>query len=501
MILASLPLLCAVPQGVSFLPPAPLPVRLSYVESSAGLVDNPRMDGGSVEVEMGDVNGDGHVDLVSIGDHGSPYVNTSMHGITVWFGDGFGGWSLFQNGDFGYGGIALGDVNGDGLMDAGYGMHHNWSGNDFGDQLLEVALGDGTGMNWQPWDDGLATNGENWGLFGTDFADVDEDGDLDVGSVGFGSSSGVQVYLNLGNGTWLRSFGFLGGNSWNDFQFGDIDGDGHADIATGHAASTTYLGDGQGNFVSGDANLPPLANFGRQGVDLGDVDGDGRQDLSFVNVNGGLEVWLSMPGGWQRAGSGLPASGDWEQTVLADMDLDGLADLVAAGRGRVAVALGDGAGEFAPEAQFFTPAPRSMELLRASFDADRNGRLDIHLVSEEGGIFSSYNHVRFFKERSLPAQADIDQIGPGPHAGLRQGSVRFIDWVSAVPGGGPSRVDLELSTSGPGGPWTPLASLLPDNGRYQWVVPATPSTDCRLRLTLHTASGTASQIGPAFRIL
>ncbi|MBC8329644.1 MAG: VCBS repeat-containing protein [Planctomycetes bacterium] len=499
MLLAAIPLLLA-PQGAVRVAPQPLPEPLRYLESSNGL-GNPQMDGGPTEVEMGDVNGDGFPDLLTIGDHGSPYINTQMHGVTVWFGDGAGNWSVFQNGNFGYGGIALGDANNDGLMDVGYGMHHNYSSTDFGDQLLEVALGDGSGAAWLPWDDDLATAGETWGLAGTDFADVDSDGDLDIGSVGFGSSSGVQVYLNNLDGTWTHSFGFLGGNSENDFVFGDINGDGHADIAFGHASSTTYLGDGQGGFSSGDANLPPLANFGRRGVGLGDVDGDGLLDLSFVTSAGGIEVWLrTAAGGWAQLG-GLPASGDWQKTQLADMDLDGYADLVVAGRGRVAVALSDGAGGFLGETMFVTPQNGDMAFLRAGGDADRNGRPDLHLVADEGGIFNSRNHLRFFREASTPHTLRATQTRPGPNATLRAGQASFIDWVSEVPGGGPSSVELELSTSGPAGPWTPVASGLPDNGRYQWAVPATPSSDCRLRLTVDDGSGTSSRVGAPFCIL
>lgn len=88
----------------------------SWVESSAGLVP-PTLEGGRTEVEMGDVNGDGLLDLVSVGDHGSPFVNTDQHGVMVWLGDGEGGWSVRMHGDFGYGGVALGDVDGDGLVD------------------------------------------------------------------------------------------------------------------------------------------------------------------------------------------------------------------------------------------------------------------------------------------------------------------------------------------------------------------------------------------------
>lgn len=71
---------------------------LTYVESSYGLTP-PQLEGGRTEVEMGDVNGDGYLDLVSIGDHGSPYVNADEHGVMVWFGDGAGHWAVSMNGN------------------------------------------------------------------------------------------------------------------------------------------------------------------------------------------------------------------------------------------------------------------------------------------------------------------------------------------------------------------------------------------------------------------
>jgi hypothetical protein len=78
-------------------------------------------------------------------------------------------------------------------------------------------------------------------MFGTDFADVDNDGDLDTGSISFGCCAGVHVYLNQGDGTWVQSFGF-----WTQLGrdvFGDINGDGNADLAVSQYG-TIYLGDG-----------------------------------------------------------------------------------------------------------------------------------------------------------------------------------------------------------------------------------------------------------------
>src|SRR5262245_15818875 len=85
------------------------------------------LDGGMTEAEFADINQDGQGDVITVGDHGSPNINADEHGVTVFFGDGTGtNWSLYQNGNFGYGGIAVGDLNNDGHQDVAYSTHHSF---------------------------------------------------------------------------------------------------------------------------------------------------------------------------------------------------------------------------------------------------------------------------------------------------------------------------------------------------------------------------------------
>jgi hypothetical protein len=488
-----------IPQGFSQdLKPAN-PTLLTYIESSSGL-SNPAWEGGRTELEFADMNYDGKIDLITIGDHGNPGIQSGEQGLMVYFGDGQGNWSCQMGGDLGYGGIAAGDVNNDGFMDVGYGMHHNYSSTDFGDQLIEVALGDGTGTNWTPWDDGLATNGEDWGMFGTDFADVDNDGDLDIGSISFGCCSGIHIYLNNLDGTWTQSFGFNDGNSDMIFQFGDINKDGFMDFIVGHDSGTAYFGDGAGNFEINDLDLPPAGTLGRNGPSLGDVDNDGGMDLAFTNNNGGLHVYIfsELLGRWTNWSGNLPAAGDFEMTQLADMNMDGFTDLAAFGNSTFRLFLGDGNGNWTADATFTTGDPGYAKAFRVGGDIDHNGRQDIMLVEEEGDWISYQNFLRCFKENTVALSLTINPIYPHGNEIIRPGSVRNIEWITSVYGNQDSFVQLEYSTTGPDGPWTLIASNIPDNGRYQWIVPQENSNICYIRYNMYAGQFNAeSSITPA----
>jgi len=473
-------------------------INLEYEESSNGLIP-PTLEIGRLEVEMVDINYDGNLDLISIGDHGSPYVNTDQHGIMVWFGDGRGNWQVYMNGDFGYGGIAYGDVNNDGFLDVGYGMHHNYSRNDFGDQLLEVALGDGTGRNWIPWDDSLATHGQDWGMFCVDFADVNNDGLLDIGANAFGYDDGIHIYLNLGNGIWRRSFGFIGGYSGHGFVFGDINKDGNIDFAVAHQYGSVYFGDGTGNFILAHRNLPPVGARGYYNVALNDVDNEGGMDLGFINPQGGIEVWIFNEEGdsWENFSGNLPSTGSYERIQLFDMNLDGFIDVIAQGNGVLKIYLGNGRGDWQEVVTINTPTPGTGRELKVGGDCDHNGYPDIILVASEGSP-NDRNRARFFKETSVPQRVNIYPVFPRGYERFQPNSVNFIRWLSAIPNHPetPSYIRIQFSSNGSNGPFITIIDSFPNTGFFQWQIPNVISNDCYLKLTIFTPFDTVSVLNP-----
>ena len=478
--------------------PAPVLHRLQYVESSNGLKDL-RWENGRTILKFADLNHDGHPDIVTVGDHGSPFIQSDLHGITVWFGDGAGNWSSFQKGVFGYGGVAVGDVNNDGLLDVGWGIHHNYASNNFGDRVSGVALGDGSGKNWLPWDVGLGVDGQTWGMFATEFADINADGRLDIGSTSFGCCDGFHVHVNNGDGTWTRVFGWLGGNSMMELSTGDINNDGFPDFAMAHGNGIIWLNDGANGFTRADTNLSGGGGSGLPGLHLGDVNGDGCDDLSFANMAGGVEVWTWSPAAsaWVDFSGNLPSLGGFEVTRLADMNNDGKRDVVAFGERRLVVWLGDGMGGWTPEATFTVPGSGRYKGFAVG-DADHSGRADILLLTEEGGFFNGRNQLRFFREAAEPGRLGIRITDPPPNRVIRRGSVVIVDWLSAVPGRVESAVSLEISFEGASGPWTEIAAELPNSGRHQFNADFTQTTtNAWLRATVTTADGSASRVhGP-----
>ncbi len=463
--------------------------QLNYTQvTNAGLTAC-TFEGGPTEIELGDVDGDGDLDIVSIGDHGSPGIGTEA-GVMVWKNNGTGTvWSYSKSGNFGYGGIALGDVNNDGKMDIGYGMHHNNSATDFGDQLTEVALGNGTGSSnsWTPYDDGLATMGEDWGTFGVDFADVNNDGRLDIASNAFGGSSGIHVYKNDGGGHWTMTFGLLGGNSGKWTQFGDFDNDGDPDVLFANEHGVIWENNGAGSFTLMDNGWTGhyVSDF-----DVEDVNNDGAKDIATASYNADAKVWYydRSLAKWISISNGLLSTGCMG-IQLDDMDMDGFIDAVIWKAGVIEIYKGDGAGNWVLGGSVQIP-----ENELASFrtgDLDMDGFPDIIFMAKVYAWPSSgVNFLRVYLHNVNNPALNINPVNPKGFECFAPQSIQFLKWYSSVPAGPKATVTIEISTNGNSGPWTVVASNMPNSGNYQWKVPNVSSSNCFLKFIITNGSNT-----------
>jgi len=198
----------------------------------------------------------------------------------VWLNDGSGNFTdNGQNlGSSNSWGVALGDLDGDGDMDA-------FVGNSV--EPNKVWLNDGSGN--------FNDSGQNLGGSMSDcvaLADLDGDGDMDAF---VGNDGANKVWLNDGTGTFTDSGQNLGSSNNYDVALNDLDGDGDIDAflsADFGINILVWFNDGSGNFT--DSLLMLVSSSGSlAGVDLADLDGDGDMDAFGVKYSGPNKVWLN----------------------------------------------------------------------------------------------------------------------------------------------------------------------------------------------------------------
>jgi hypothetical protein len=259
-------------------------VRLNDGAGNFSGGSDPGVGSAPYSVAVGDVDGDGDLDLLT--------ANAGSNTVSVRLNDGAGHFSGGSNPSVGSGpyGVALGDVDGDGDLDL---LAANYDSN-----TVSVRLNDGAGTF-----SGGSNPSVGSGPYGVALGDVDGDGDLDLLAANDNSST-ISVRLNDGAGTFSGgSDPSVGGNPRN-VVVGDVDGDGDLDLLTanyyGNSVSVR-LNDGAGTF-SGGSN-PGVGN-GSYSVAVGDVDGDGDLDLLTANSNSST-VSVRLNGGTTLAVTAL----------------------------------------------------------------------------------------------------------------------------------------------------------------------------------------------------
>ena len=328
-----------------------------------------------INVVLGDVDGDGDLDLLT--------ANFGPGTVSVRLNDGSGNFSGTTNVAVGSlpRNVVLGDVDGDGDLDfvtANYGSNN-----------VSVRLNNGSGVFSGTTNVVVGTNPVNVAL-----GDVDGDGDLDFVTSNTGSNT-VSVRLNNGSGTFTvpatNPEPTVGANP-NGVALGDVDGDGDLDLLTTNyngASVSVRLNNGSGNF-SGTATV----TVGSQpnAIALGDVDGDGDLDFATTNYNSSnVSVRLNNGTGTftAPATNGTVAVQNYPFGVaLGDVDGDGDLDLLAANQGSSTVSLRLNQPP-APAITSFTPTTGIAGTTLSLTGTDLTGATAITFSGSSGNVVTS----------------------------------------------------------------------------------------------------------------
>ncbi len=298
-------------------------------------------------------------------------------------------------------GVAAGDVNGDGRIDAVHASHSR----------VDLLLNDGTSglvgaHGLVPAPGAIPGIVRGWRVA---LGDLDGDGDADL-VIGRVSSSylALDLLANDGNGVFAQASANLpvlsapDGLHTRDIELGDVDADGDLDVVVAASLPSNFLllNDGSGVFADASAQVSSVTGPAFA-VELGDVDGDGGLDAVWGRYNQQNQLSLGVGGGtFVDATAQLPAdTDDTESLALADVDGDGDLDLAATTTGAAVtrLALNDGAGFFTDVTATHLPTGIDVGQHVVFGDYDGDGDLDLYgakrmLLNTGAGAFVETSH-------------------------------------------------------------------------------------------------------------
>jgi FG-GAP-like repeat/PQQ-like domain len=371
---------------------------------------------------VGDLNGDSNLDLV--------VANSGASTVAILLGHGDGTFTSAPGSPRAVGqgpwGVALGDLDGDGVLDV-VTADNGSADPDTGKASLTVLFGSGTGVF-----DRSATIDVDGAPIAVAAAEVTGDARVDIAVVTAANALSLFAWEDntrgfVGEGTFpvetrpsavvpvdadadgqpdlavpcrdadtvvvllaRRPQGFAAaprvaaGSTPIGAVSADFDGDGYADLAVADSqgdAVSILENDRSGGF-SLHATVPVGSN--PQSIVAADFDRDGVIDLAVSNAGDGTVSILHGRGDGTFSLASSPAAGPSpDDLAVGDFNRDGAPDLLVCNRvssGTVSVLLNDGLGSFAVAAR---PAVGSVPTSVFTADLDRDGILDIVVANDD----------------------------------------------------------------------------------------------------------------------
>ena len=285
---------------------------------------------GAFSIAMGDVNGDGKLDIVT--------GNFHSKSVSLLLNDGHGALKPPVNYSLGRQpcDVALEDLNGDGKLDIATGNPNTVS--------ILLNAGDGTFGAVHEYPAGRDT----WAFA---VGDLSGDGRPDIATANRSRSSST-VLVNRGDGSFGAPVDYATGPGPGTVTIGDVNGDGMDDVVTANGSSDPHgiFGDWLDTVSvlqgKGDGTLRPTRNYRVRDansdgrifitVRIGDVNGDRKPDLVTANLGENWSMTVFVNGG----------KGTFRRHFDYGMSDSTIQDV---GQGSEAIALGDLNGDQRPD--------------------------------------------------------------------------------------------------------------------------------------------------------
>jgi hypothetical protein len=325
---------------------------------------------------VADLDGDGKADLAS--------VDGTSDRVSVAFGNGDGTFQAAPVVPFGTDPISPGaffvraeDMNGDGILDL------IADGGARGNGNLGVFLGKGDGSFQAPAytysPSGLGSPGP------IAVGDLNLDGKPDV-VVAIPGVTAVGVLIGNGDGTFQPPVSYgTGGSEVFSIGVGDFNGDGKPDAIAADNQGNLYLFEGTGDGTFGFAKTISTGSVSRPYLVVGDFNHDGKLDVALAGID--VLILLGQGNGTFQQGTSVTLSGAASSVAAGDFDSDGNLDvaLTIPASNTVAVLRGNGDGTLQPAAYY--PAgvgPNSI----AVGDLNNDRKIDLVIANSTSGDVS-----------------------------------------------------------------------------------------------------------------